>query len=134
MTALLDEQIDVRMRELLRPLSVFTLNEKGWTGLKNGELRQKLNEEGFTHFITADKNFPFQQNFSKIHFTTILIDTPTLLWEHQRQFAEKIRHAIRQQIGSDLVKIVHVSIEGLSRGKRVEELKRLLSAEQLYFF
>ena len=133
MTALLDEQIDVRMRELLRPLPVFTLNEKGWTGLKNGELRQRLNEYGFTHFVTADKNFPFQQNFSKIQFTTILIDTPTLLWVHQRQFADKIRTVIEQRMGFGLVKIVHVSVEGLSRGKRVNELKNLLPAELLYF-
>ncbi len=133
MTVLLDEQIDVRMRELLRPLSVFTLNEKEWTGLKNGELRQKLNEHGFTHFVTADKNFPFQQNFSKIQFTTILIDTPTLLWEHQRQFANKIRLAIEQRLGHGLVKLVHVSLEGLSRGKRVDDLKKLLPAELLFF-
>jgi len=134
MTALLDEQVDVRMQGLLRPLQVFTLNEKGWTGLKNGELRQKLNEHGFTHFVTADKNFPFQQNFSKIHFRTILMDTPTLLWEHQRQFADKIRWVIQKRIGVEPVKLVHVSVEGLSRGKRVDELKRLLPVEQVYFF
>ncbi len=133
MTVLLDEQIDVRMQNLLRPLPIFTLNEKGWTGLKNGALRQKLNEHGFTHFVTADKNFPFQQNFSKIQFTTVLIDTPTLLWTHQQQFADKIRTAIEQRIGVGLVKLIHVRVEGLSRGKRVEELKKLLPIEQLYF-
>jgi len=133
MTVLLDEQIDVRMKELLRPLPVFTMNEEGWTGLKNGELRQRLNEHGFTHFVTADKNFPFQQNFNKIHFKTILIDTPTLLWEHQRQFAGKIQIAIELRFESEYLKIIHVSVEGLSRGKRIEELKKLLSAERLSF-
>ena len=51
MNTLPDEQLDVRMQELLRPLPVFTLHDKGWAGLQNGE--------GFTHFVTADKNFPF---------------------------------------------------------------------------
>lgn len=101
--------------------------------MKNGELRQKLNERGFTHFVTADKNFPFQQNFAKIHFTTILMDTPTLLWTHQRQFVEKIRWAIENVFGFESVKLIHVSVEGLSRGKRVEDLKNLLPAHQIYF-
>ena len=68
MKLLLDEQLDVSIKPQLLGIEVFTVRDMGWLGLKNGELREKLNENDFQFFLTADKNLPFQQNFEKINF------------------------------------------------------------------
>ena len=47
MQLLLDENIDIRLKEHLKELSVFTLLDMNWVGLKNGELREKINQYNF---------------------------------------------------------------------------------------
>ncbi|AQG80588.1 hypothetical protein [Spirosoma montaniterrae] len=132
MNVLLDEQIDVRMKLALQEFSACTVQDKGWLGVKNGVLRERLNQEGFRFFITADKNIPFQQNLTLTNFTIILLDTPTLLWPHQQQFIPKLTTLLTLP-PETLVKIVHISVEGLSRGKKIASLKILLEPEQILF-
>jgi len=60
MSILLDEQLDVRMNAALSDFPVVTVQDKGWLGVKNGVLRERLNQEHFRFFVTADKNLPFQ--------------------------------------------------------------------------
>ena len=90
MKTLLDEQINVRFKMLLEGIEVFSVYDKGWDKLKNGELREQMEAEGFEALVTADKNMPFQQNLSKLTFAIVLMDTPSLLFEYQTQFIPKI--------------------------------------------
>ena len=130
MLILLDEQIDVRMKQALSDFSVFTVQDMGWLGMKNGLLREQLNQKGFHFFITADKNLPFQQNLSSITFGIILINTPTLLWAHQQQFVPALINLLSQPI-EVFPKVTHISVEGLSKGKKVTALTTLLPEEEL---
>lgn len=132
MKVLLDEQIDFRLKKLLAEFRLQTLHDTGWIGLKNGELREKPNEHGFDFFITADKNLPFQQNFSKIRFTLLLLDLPTLIWQHQELFAPSIA-ALLKHPPTPLPKIIHISIPGLSKGKKINSLKKLLPGQDILF-
>jgi hypothetical protein len=130
MKLLLDENIDIRFKNKLNDLSTFTLLDMGWAGLKNGELREKINAANFTFFITADKNLPFQQNLDKIQFVIVLLDTPTLLWEHQQQFVPKIKHI---KLPNEFIKIIHISIDGFDEGKKKQQLKKVFLPEQILF-
>ena len=51
MKILLDENIDVRLK-LLFPteMSVFTVKDMGWSGIKNGELMQLLSSNNFDFY------------------------------------------------------------------------------------
>ena len=91
MRILFDEQIDVRMAAALTGFPVFTVQDMGWLGVKNGTLRERLNQENFRFFVTADKNLPFQKNLAQTLFTIVLLDTPTLLWPQQELFIPKLR-------------------------------------------
>ena len=42
---------------------IATVQELGWTGIKNGELL-RLAENDFDVFITSDKNLRYQQNLA----------------------------------------------------------------------
>ena len=133
MKLLLDEQIDVRLKTALAELEVYTLMDMDWQGLKNGVLSEKINESAFAFFITADKNLPFQQNLDKLSFSLILLDTPTLLWEHQSLFIPKITAYVAELSLIPLYKIVHISLEGFSKGKKREQFRRTFSPEQILF-
>ncbi|GAB2596172.1 hypothetical protein [Spirosoma areae] len=132
MSILLDEQIDIRMKAALSEFPVVTVQDKGWLGVKNGILRDRLNQEGFHFFVTADKNLPFQQNLADTEFIIILLDTPTLLWPHQQLFIPKLVNLLSSPPAPP-VKLVHISVDELSKGKKTEPLKRLLSGEELLF-
>jgi hypothetical protein len=132
MKVLLDEQIDFRMKATLRGFSVQTLHDVGWIGLKNGALREMLNANGFDLFITADKNLPFQQNFSKINFTLVLLDLPTLLWQHQQLFVPSITSLLKNP-PSPLPIVVHIGLQGLSKGRKINALKKLLPPSDILF-
>jgi hypothetical protein len=130
---LLDEQIDARLKPALIELDLYLLSDMGWQGLKNGVLSQKAVENEFSFFVTADKNLPFQQNLDKLSFVIILLDTPTLLWEHQSLFAPKIIKLVREFEPNSLLKIIHISIEGFGKSKKRERFNRTFSPEQILF-
>lgn len=61
MTILLDESVPRLIKARLPDLAIRTVQEMGWTGLKNGPLLKPA-EEQFDVFVTADKKLRSQQN------------------------------------------------------------------------
>lgn len=130
---LLDEQIDKKIQSALTiGFQLFRLNDMGWLGYQNGELREKLNENEFTFFITSDKKLPFQQNLDKVNFTIILLDTPTSAWVHQSLFIDKIRFILSNP-PAILPKLIHVSIDEFRNEKLITNLQNLLPPDQIFF-
>ena len=132
MKLLLDEQLDINVKSQLKGIDVFSVRDMGWLGLKNGELRDKLNENNFYLFLTADKNLPFQQNFDKINFTILLFDTPTMRWRYQQLFIAPIQTFL-DNMPYPLPKLVHFSITEVSKGQKKEALKTRLPNNQILF-
>ena len=132
MKLLLDEQLDINIKSQLKGIDVFSVRDMGWLGLKNGELRDKLNENNFQLFLTADKNLPFQQNFDKINFTIFLFDTPAMRWRYQQLFIAPIQTFL-DNMPHPLPKLVHFSIKEVSKGQKKEALKTRLPNNQILF-
>ena len=65
MLLLLDENLPNKLKRDFPGHQVFSITERGWNGLKNGLLLQKLIENEFDALITYDKNLQHQQNFQK---------------------------------------------------------------------
>jgi hypothetical protein len=57
----------------LTDLSVRTVVEAGWSGIKNGKLLALAATE-FDAFITVDKNLQFQQNLEMLPIAVVVID------------------------------------------------------------
>jgi len=74
MNILLDECTPRIVKKRLPHLAIRTVQEMGWTGIKNGALL-KLAEEQFEVFITTDKNLRHQQNLAKRKLAFILLPT-----------------------------------------------------------
>ena len=73
MLLLLDENLPKKLKNDFPEHSVFTIKERGWNGLKNGLLLQKLIENNFNALITYDKNLQHQQNFKKYPITVFVL-------------------------------------------------------------
>jgi hypothetical protein len=67
MRLLLDENFPKRLKQDFLAHEVFTVREKSWYGIKNGELLKLLLENNFDALLTFDKNLQHQQNFLKIY-------------------------------------------------------------------
>ena len=74
MNILLDECTPRVVKKRLSHLPIRTVQEMGWSGVKNGELL-KLADQQFDVFITTDKNLRYQQNLSLVKLAFLLLPT-----------------------------------------------------------
>ena len=65
MRVLLDEQLPRQLVPYFIDHEVRTVQQEGWTGLKNGALLTEAENAGFAALVTGDRNMPFQQNIAK---------------------------------------------------------------------
>lgn len=63
MKILLDECVPAPMQSLLSNHACTTVQAKGWSGIRNGDLLQRAETE-FDLFITSDQNIRYQQNLA----------------------------------------------------------------------
>jgi hypothetical protein len=63
MRILLDECVPWPVQKLLVGHECVTVQQRGWGGIKNGELL-RLGESEFDLFITTDQNIRYQQNLA----------------------------------------------------------------------
>lgn len=74
MRVLLDECLPEELCESIIGHEATTVAKEGWKGLKNGELLTKATSNGFSVFLTADKNLPYQQNPKKYDIAIVVLD------------------------------------------------------------
>jgi hypothetical protein len=72
MRVLLDECVPSKLRRELPGHDVRTVTERGWSGVKNGNLLA-LAESEFDVFLTVDQNLKFQQNLKALSIGIILL-------------------------------------------------------------
>lgn len=73
MKLLLDENLPKRLKTDFPNHEVFTVREKEWDGIKNGELLKLMLENDFNALLTFDKNLQHQQNFIKFPITVFVL-------------------------------------------------------------
>ena len=62
MRVLLDEQLPRHLAREIGGHDVSTVQQRGWAGLKNGELLRVAADAGFEVLVTADRNLQFSEN------------------------------------------------------------------------
>ena len=98
MQLLLDENSPKRLKQDFPEHDVFTVRDKGWNGVKNGELLKLMVADGFQAFVTFDKNLQYQQNFSKYTITVFVLSAPINTYEELTKLSEAIRIYLRDHI------------------------------------
>lgn len=72
MHILIDECLPKKLKRELREHTVFTVQERGWAGMKNGELLRRAENE-FDIWVTADQNIEHQQNFKQFDIAIVVL-------------------------------------------------------------
>ena len=72
MRILLDESLPTELQSELPGHNVRTVQEMGWSGLKNGELLAR-SVNPFDVFLTGDQNLRYQQNLSALPVAVAVI-------------------------------------------------------------
>ena len=95
MKVLLDECVDRRLARELRGHEVATVPQRGWAGIKNGDLLT-LAEKEFDAFVTVDRKISVQQDLTRFQIAVLLLRAPTNRLEHMRPLAPALLEKIEQ--------------------------------------
>lgn len=107
MKLLLDENIPKRLKLDYPEHEVYTVREKGWNGIKNGQLLQLLLENDFDVLLTFDKNLQHQQNFKKYTLTVFVLSASINSYDELTKLTPKVKSYLSQpplQIGAVIIK------------------------------
>jgi len=74
---LLDESLPRRLIRLLPDHDCITVQDQGWSGMKNSELLRAATAAGFQVFLTADQGIAYQQNLESADMATVILAAKT---------------------------------------------------------
>jgi hypothetical protein len=92
MLVLFDQGTLAPLRHLLQGHAVSTAYELGWSALKNGELLQLAEDNGFEILVTTDTNLKYQQNLSSRKIAIVVLSTTS--WPRIKRASDKISAAL----------------------------------------
>jgi hypothetical protein len=96
MKLLLDENLPKKLKLDFQNHEIYTIQEKNWQGIKNGELLIKMLQEGFNALLTFDKNLQHQQNFNKYTLTVFVYQASINIYEVLSPLSPKILSILEQ--------------------------------------
>ncbi len=96
---LLDENLPAKLKYRLQDVcEIYTINDKGWNALENGDLINAMQEDGFDYLISSDKNLQFQQNLSKYSMGFIVLNVLNNNYETILPLVDKIKKVLTNQL------------------------------------
>ncbi len=104
MKVLLDECVPRKLRRELRGHEVFTVTERGWSGVKNGELLA-LAEAEFDVFLTVDQNLKFQQHLKAFDIGVVLLVARNNRLKTLLSFMPEAREALENIKAGDFIRL-----------------------------
>ena len=91
MRLLLDENLPKRLKSDFPEHEIYTVRDKAWNGIKNGELLQLLLDNNFDALLTFDKNLKHQQNFEKYPITVFVLSARINRYDLLTKLSDKIK-------------------------------------------
>ena len=103
---LLDENLPLKLKYRLQEVcEIYTVNDKGWNALENGDLINAMQDDGFDYLITSDRNLQYQQNLAKYSMSFIVLNAPNNNYETILPLVPKIKAALIDNAQKKLVVI-----------------------------
>ena len=93
MRVLLDENLPVDFASLVTWHVVETVSGLGWSGVKNGELLERM-EGRFDALLTMDRNLPHQRNVAALPFGIVVIQARSNRMVHLRPLVPQVLSAL----------------------------------------
>ena len=92
MRVLFDQGTPVPLRRLLTQHEVVTAHERGWSQLKNGELLDSAEKEGFAVLVTTDANLKYQQDLANRKLAIVVLTTTS--WPRIQRVTDAVVAAV----------------------------------------
>lgn len=92
MRVLFDQGTPAPLRLSLTQHEVVTAYERGWAQLKNGNLLDAAEADGFTTLVTTDTNLRYQQNLSSRRLAVVVLTTTS--WPRIQRAADLVVQAV----------------------------------------
>ena len=105
MRLLLDENLPKRLKQDLSEHEIYTVADKGWTGISNGKLLTLLTEDEFDALITFDKNLQYQQNFSKYAIAVLVLNASDNSYLTLKNLVPKIKETLKRKLNAGPIEI-----------------------------
>jgi hypothetical protein len=102
---LLDEQLPRRLARHLILHEVRTVQQEGWSGLKNGVLLRTAAASAFDVFLTADQNLQYQQNLTQLALRVIVLVAPSNTLEDLLPLVPVVLETIQQIQPGQIVRV-----------------------------
>jgi predicted nuclease of predicted toxin-antitoxin system len=94
MRVLLDENLLRQLKQHFpSEVEVLTVQERGWSGIKNSELLRLAAGE-FEVFLTMDRGVEFQQNLQSLSFGVLIIRAPSNRFEALQPLLSEVHNAL----------------------------------------
>ena len=103
MRVLFDQGTPAPLRKHLSTHQVSTAHELGWGKLKNGELLQQAEDNGFEVLVTTDQNLRYQQDLTRRMIAVVVLTTTS--WPRIRKELDAVIGAIASAAPSSYVEV-----------------------------
>ena len=103
MRVLFDQGTPVPLRKHLTAHQVTTTFELDWNNLKNGELLQMAEENGFSVLVTTDQNLRYQQNLMGRKIAIVVLTTTS--WPRIERVVASVAKAVDSAAPSRYVEV-----------------------------
>ncbi len=97
MKLLLDENLPKKLKLDFTEHEIYTVADKGWNGIKNGELLKLLVAEGFDALFTFDKNLQYQQNFKKYTVNVFVLTASINTYNELTKLSAKVKSYLNDE-------------------------------------
>ena len=82
---------------ILKNMKFIRSRDKGWNGIKNGELLRLLIDNSFDALLTFDKNLQHQQNFSKYTITVFVLAAKINSYAELTKLSSKVKEHLKSK-------------------------------------
>jgi predicted nuclease of predicted toxin-antitoxin system len=104
MKVLLDECLPRKLGKHLTGHEVLTVQQRGWSSLRNGELLDRACHE-FDVLVTIDSSIPFQQNLDATRMALIVLSAQTNRIEDVAPLIPQVLDALQSIQPGEIVRI-----------------------------
>ncbi len=112
MRLLLDENLPKRLKSDFSNHEVFTVREKGWNGIKNGDLLPLMLADNFDALLTFDKNLQHQQNFLKFPIAVFVLTAFNNTYDELSPLTPQINQILETGILKSGVTVISLGYRG----------------------
>ena len=103
MKVLFDENIPAPLRHHLTGHSVDTVQDRGWEGIRNGLLLDRVEDNGYELLITADQGIRHQQTLGGRQLAVLVLLSNS--WPAIRHVTKDILSTVNRMTAGDLIEL-----------------------------